>query len=100
MEIHGNYLSSSDLGELEELLLVHGTINKRALSEVIFYSIYRNLVLVLVQVANLYSNITPAVFASIRTSIIVFADFLHTLSGGMPLQVQSFLGKNKLSDFH
>ena len=41
---------SSDLEELQELLLVHGTVNKRALSEVIFYSIYRNLLFALVQV--------------------------------------------------
>ena len=42
----------SDLKELQELILVHGTVNKRALSEVIFYSIYRNLLFVMVQVAN------------------------------------------------
>ena len=41
---------SSDLEELQELLLVHGTVNKRALSEAIFYSIYRNLLFALVQV--------------------------------------------------
>ena len=36
---------------------MHGTVNKRALSEVIFYSIYRNLLFVMVQVAN--SQILP-----------------------------------------
>ena len=41
---------SSDLEELQELLLVHGTVNKRALSEAIFYSIYRNLLFAFVQV--------------------------------------------------
>jgi len=39
----------TDLKELQELILVHGTVNKRALSEVIFYSIYRNLLFVIVQ---------------------------------------------------
>ena len=45
--------------ELQELILVHGTVNKRALSEVIFYSIYRNLLFVMVQVANSQILSTP-----------------------------------------
>ena len=55
---HRNDGRSPDLQELEELLLVHGTINKRALSEVIFYSIYRNLIFVIVQVVTYLTNVS------------------------------------------
>jgi len=89
-----------DLEELQTLLLVHGTVNKRALSEVIFYSIYRNLILVLVQTFFLlFLKQNPdsfKVFSTRNSTWYVVYTALPALAAG--LYFKAFSGKEILEN--
>ena len=76
---------SPDLLDLRDLVLVNGTINKRALTEAIYYDLYRNFLLVIVQLffAVYWNGQDVKVFTERNSTFYVAYTVLPTLATGI-----------------